>query len=127
MTAVAISVIIVNWNGRALLARCLAALLPTLTADDQVIVVDNGSTDRTAEVAIEQEVEGIVQGAIEGDLGRRISAEGKEGFFRRLTDSLNRFLGTTQAGITDVGHALAKLAEGDLTSTIEKFLRRHGR
>lgn len=40
-----ISVIIVNWNGAALLARCLAALLPQVSESDQVIVVDNGSTD----------------------------------------------------------------------------------
>lgn len=41
----ALSVVIVNWNGRTLLARCLAALLPQLTTVDQVIVVDNGSHD----------------------------------------------------------------------------------
>ncbi len=45
MTTPAFSVVIVNWNGRHLLAKCLAALHPTLTADDQVIVVDNGSHD----------------------------------------------------------------------------------
>lgn len=41
----ALSIIIVNWNGRALLARCLAALTPQLDPRDQVIVVDNGSHD----------------------------------------------------------------------------------
>jgi GT2 family glycosyltransferase len=40
-----ISIVIVNWNGLHLLERCLAHLWPTLTADDQVIVVDNGSHD----------------------------------------------------------------------------------
>lgn len=40
-----ISTIIVNWNGLHLLERCLAHLCPTLTPDDQVIVVDNGSHD----------------------------------------------------------------------------------
>lgn len=41
----AISIIIVNWNGKALLAECLEALQPALIASDQVIVVDNGSHD----------------------------------------------------------------------------------
>lgn len=40
-----ISIVIVNWNGRRLLERCLAHLWPTISADDQVIVVDNGSHD----------------------------------------------------------------------------------
>jgi GT2 family glycosyltransferase len=44
----ALSVVIVNWNGGALLERCLASLAPRLEALDgasEVIVVDNGSTD----------------------------------------------------------------------------------
>ena len=41
----ALSIVIVNWNGVALLARCLSALLPQLAAADEVIVVDNGSHD----------------------------------------------------------------------------------
>ena len=45
MTHPAFSIVIVNWNGHPLLAKCLAALHPTLGADDQVIVVDNGSHD----------------------------------------------------------------------------------
>jgi GT2 family glycosyltransferase len=40
-----ISIVIVNWNGLRLLERCLAHLYPTLTPDDQVIIVDNGSQD----------------------------------------------------------------------------------
>ena len=41
----ALSIIIVNWNGCALLQRCLTALVPQLAVGDQVIVVDNGSHD----------------------------------------------------------------------------------
>jgi GT2 family glycosyltransferase len=41
----ALSVIIVNWNGRTLLERCLAALYTAIGATDQIIVVDNGSHD----------------------------------------------------------------------------------
>ncbi|MBI5651533.1 MAG: glycosyltransferase family 2 protein [Chloroflexi bacterium] len=39
------SVIIVNWNGRALLAETLAALRAQTLRDFETIVVDNGSTD----------------------------------------------------------------------------------
>jgi GT2 family glycosyltransferase len=40
-----ISIVIVNWNGLRLLERCLSHLSPTISADDQIIVVDNGSHD----------------------------------------------------------------------------------
>jgi glycosyltransferase involved in cell wall biosynthesis len=45
MNDLAISIVIVNWNGRHLLARCLAHLEVAIAATDQVIVVDNGSHD----------------------------------------------------------------------------------
>ncbi|XSG73276.1 glycosyltransferase family 2 protein [Herpetosiphon llansteffanensis] len=42
------SVIILNWNGRALLADCLNALLPQCDSAIEVLVVDNGSHDGSA-------------------------------------------------------------------------------
>ncbi len=43
------SVIIVNYNGRQYLERCLDTLLPTLGPEDEVLLVDNGSTDGSPE------------------------------------------------------------------------------
>ncbi len=43
------SVIIVNYNGGQYLERCLTTLLPTLGPEDEVLLVDNGSTDGSAE------------------------------------------------------------------------------
>jgi GT2 family glycosyltransferase len=45
-----VSVVIVNWNGRALLDDCLPAVLDqSVEGGHEVIVVDNGSTDGSAE------------------------------------------------------------------------------
>lgn len=44
-----VSIIIVNWNGRELLTRCLAALSGQTRRDFEVVVVDNGSSDGSAE------------------------------------------------------------------------------
>jgi GT2 family glycosyltransferase len=44
------SVITVTYNHAAIVGQCLAALRATLGPDDEVIVVDNGSADGTADV-----------------------------------------------------------------------------
>jgi GT2 family glycosyltransferase len=44
-SAARVAVVIVNWNGRQYLERCLAALFAQPLDHVQVIVVDNGSTD----------------------------------------------------------------------------------
>jgi GT2 family glycosyltransferase len=44
-----LSVIVVNWNGKALLADCLASLRSQTCPDFEVIVVDNGSTDGSSQ------------------------------------------------------------------------------
>jgi GT2 family glycosyltransferase len=48
-----LSVLIVVWNSRAELERALPALLPELGEGDELIVVDNDSTDGTAEAVSE--------------------------------------------------------------------------
>ncbi len=43
-----VSVIVVNWNGATLLAACLRSLSAQTYRDFEIIVVDNGSEDRSA-------------------------------------------------------------------------------
>ncbi len=49
-----VSVIIVNWNGKHLLAECLDSVFRQHFRDFEVIVVDNGSRDGSAEFVREQ-------------------------------------------------------------------------
>src|SRR5574341_116206 len=49
--AVRASVILVTYQHRDTIGGCLDGLLPTLGSDDEVVVVDNASTDGTADVA----------------------------------------------------------------------------
>jgi methyl-accepting chemotaxis protein len=71
--------------------------------------------DRTQEVAIEEEVAGIVRAAAAGDLDRRVALEGKEGFFRELAGDINALLGAVGSSLGEVQRVLAALAAGDLT------------
>ncbi len=76
-------------------------------------------TDRSAEVATEQELDTIVQAALAGNFDQRIPLEGKQGFFLRLAEGLNTLAETTSASLTHVVEALEAVAEGDLTKTID--------
>ena len=76
-------------------------------------------TDRTAEVAVEEEVAQLVNAAAAGDFTRRLSTQGKEGFFLQLSDGINRLVETCERGMADVARVLKALAEGDLTQRIE--------
>ncbi|QYK01516.1 methyl-accepting chemotaxis protein [Shewanella psychrotolerans] len=90
------------------------------------ITDDNGKSigtvvewaDRTAEVAIEQEIDSIISAATTGDLSGRISTEGKEGFFLNLSNGLNRLVGIADNVIGDVVNMFDGLACGDLTRQI---------
>ncbi|HEY0917194.1 MAG TPA: methyl-accepting chemotaxis protein, partial [Solimonas sp.] len=75
-------------------------------------------SNRTAEVAVENEVASIVGAAADGDFTRRVSLEGKEGFFKMLAENINQLLQTSEVGLNEVVRVLAALAKGDLTETI---------
>ena len=75
--------------------------------------------DRTAEVAVEAEVGGIVEAAGRGEFSERIRLDDKEGFFQRLATGINELLEACEVGFTDVIRVLSSLAKGDLTQQIE--------
>jgi methyl-accepting chemotaxis protein len=75
--------------------------------------------DRTAEVAIENEVAGIVSAASNGELTKRINLEGKEGFFRNLSESINTMVDSVENVINETINGLKRIATGDLRQPIE--------
>ncbi len=76
-------------------------------------------TDRTAEVAIEKEVSGIISAAAAGDFTRRIAANEMSGFFRQISTGINDLLEVNSRALGDVGAMLTRLSQGDLTHKID--------
>ncbi|MFN3965134.1 MAG: methyl-accepting chemotaxis protein [Silanimonas lenta] len=70
--------------------------------------------ERTAELAVQQEVQRIVAAAAAGDLSVSLALEGKQGFLRELASAINELLAATRAGVAEVQGILHALAEGDL-------------
>jgi methyl-accepting chemotaxis protein len=69
-------------------------------------------------VAVEREVSSIVASAAAGDFSNRVQVNGKEGFFLKLAEDLNKLLVTSEEGLNEVVRVLGALAQGDLTETI---------
>jgi methyl-accepting chemotaxis protein len=77
-------------------------------------------SDRTIEVAVENEISNIVEHAVNGDFSTRLLEEGKIGFFKKLTSDMNRLLETSEVGLNEVLRVLAAIARGDLTEKIDR-------
>lgn len=75
--------------------------------------------DRTEEVAVEQEVNRLVEAAAAGDFSVRLKTEGKNGFFLKLAEGLNNLVTTADKGLKDVARVLGAIAQGNLTETID--------
>ena len=75
--------------------------------------------DRTDQIRIEKEVASVVDAALVGDFATRLTLEGKEGFFKQLSEGLNQLSEVTQNGLTDVAQILQRVASGDLTQKVD--------
>ena len=92
--------------------------VPVIDAQGQRLGTAVEWVDRTAEVAAEGEVNGLVQAANDGDFSRRIAVEDKEGFLHALAQGMNGLMNTSELGLRDVVRVLGALARGDLTEKI---------
>ncbi|WP_026224333.1 methyl-accepting chemotaxis protein [Methyloversatilis thermotolerans] len=77
-------------------------------------------TDRTGEVGLQKEVTALVDAASRGDFVSRLEVDGKEGFFRDLSEGLNALVGQVAGSLEDVASVLNAVAGGDLSRKIER-------
>lgn len=74
--------------------------------------------DRTAEVKVENEVASILIGAVMGDFSKRIEMQGKTGFYRELSESINQLMQTSETGLNETVRVFNALSHGDLSQKI---------
>ena len=79
--------------------------------------------DRTAEVRIQEEMDTIVGAANDGDLSERITLEGKDGFFKSLSQGLNSLLDITASFVHDMSNIFEAMSDGDLTRNVSTDYR----
>ncbi len=76
-------------------------------------------SDRTDEVAVEQELDQLVEAASRGDLDKRIALTGKSGFFHRLGSGFNTLLDQLSQVLDEIGRVMHRLSQGDLSTSID--------
>lgn len=105
-------IIVLNWNGREDLLRCLDSLVPVLSETVRVLVVDNGSTDGSVD-AVRQNVPGVDVLALDRNLGY---AAGNNAGFRhamRLSPEYAVFLNNDTVVAPDAVPALIGVLGND--------------
>jgi len=75
--------------------------------------------DRSIEIAIEQEINTVINTALQGDFKQRIQLDNKkEGFLKNVAQMLNQVLDLNQQFIETMIQIFAMMAKGDLTQMI---------
>ncbi len=74
--------------------------------------------DVTQELMIRDEVGGLVDAVIKGDLSQRIGLAGKREFMLRLAEGINQLTDTVSHSLDEIADFLHALAEGDLSRRI---------
>ncbi|WP_370978912.1 methyl-accepting chemotaxis protein [Agaribacterium sp. ZY112] len=79
--------------------------------------------DKTQELAIEKEIDDIVDAVSNGDFTQQASLEGKTGFALNLSKGLNNLTSTVEVAFNDILRMLGAMAKGDLS---ERMTREYG-
>ncbi|MFL0803015.1 MAG: PAS domain-containing protein [Agarilytica sp.] len=76
--------------------------------------------DRTEELAIEKQIDQMVESAAAGDFSVNIKTDDKEGFFLNLGNGLNSLVSTMEVALNDIVRMLGAMAKGDLSERITR-------
>jgi methyl-accepting chemotaxis protein len=75
--------------------------------------------DNTASVQAEQEIDSVVDASLKGDLSKRISLEGKVGFYEVMAKKVNEMVGGMSDVVDDVQDIVAGTSRGELGRRVQ--------
>lgn len=75
--------------------------------------------DLTQELAIEEEINNVVEAAVKGDFTQSLSLDGKEGFMLNLSKGMNQICSISDKGLKEVERVLSTLSEGNLVDQMD--------
>lgn len=111
-------------NGKAEVGgRTFTVIASPVYQDGQNVGTVVEWADRTEEVAIEREIDNMVEAASAGDFSINIKTDGKTGFFLNLSNGLNHFVSTVEVAVNDIVRMLGAMARGDLSERITRDYR----
>ncbi|MDD2814426.1 MAG: methyl-accepting chemotaxis protein [Thiotrichaceae bacterium] len=96
---------------------------PVINAHGERLGIVKELNNRTLEVATEQEINAVTHAASQGNLEQRLDLDGKRGFFRNISESLNQIMDLNQLALQDTMRVIGALAKGDLTQIITNEYR----
>ncbi len=71
--------------------------------------------DKTEMYNIQNDIQRLIDGAVQGDIQQRLDTATYEGYLRALGDGINRMLDALQAPLQEVESVLPQVSSGDLT------------
>jgi methyl-accepting chemotaxis protein len=74
--------------------------------------------DRTDEVAVEKEIDAIVNAAMAGDLSQRIDMTSKTGFYQQIGNGINSFIEHVESLFTEIANTMDTMSKGNLTHSM---------
>ncbi len=75
--------------------------------------------DITEQMDAERQIQGLIEGAANGDLSKRIDTSRYEGFMKNLGEGINQMVDSVVAPIKEATQIATTLADGDLTRKME--------
>ena len=97
----------------------LFMIAPVDTEDGERLGTVVELTDRTAEVAAEREIKGLIGAAQNGDLSKRLPLTGQEDFLDSVRGGMNKLLDVVSTALDEVTSVIGSLADGNLSKYVE--------
>ncbi|MEY4590571.1 MAG: hypothetical protein RL497_2647, partial [Pseudomonadota bacterium] len=100
--------------------RTFTVIANAIIQGDQRIGTVVEWADRTAEVAMEREIDAMIAAAGAGDFTKQINLDGKEGFFGNISKGLNTLTSTVEIALNDMLRMLGAMSRGNLSERITR-------